>query len=86
MSFEIAVRCAGGLRIEVVRADFCKDPIVPRPELRISSNKNLTNLQLYETTRVFRLTLFKSDQENKQVETILYYSFFARILRDLLPQ
>ena len=32
---------------ELVRTDFCKDPIVPRPELRISSNKNLENLHLY---------------------------------------
>ena len=48
--------------IKLVCTDFCKGPIVPLPELRISSNKNLKNLQRYDITRIL-WTLFESDQE-----------------------
>ena len=38
---------------KLVRTDFCKGLVVPLPELRISSNENLKNLQQYDTTRIF---------------------------------
>ena len=39
---------------KLVRTDLVKDcMIVPLPELRVSSNKNLKNLQQYDSTRIF---------------------------------
>ena len=57
-----------------VPTDFYKGPIVPLPELRISSNKMLKNLQQYDTIRVFQ-TLFKSGQETKQKMLFLKFCF-----------